>query len=65
MEPIIAKILYGLIASSVLGMFVTIMARMVEKKAKDLSVSKALGTLFKVALTILLLILFSDSYQDL
>ncbi len=45
MEPIIVKILYGLIASSVLGMFVTIMARMIEKKAKDLSPSKALGTL--------------------
>ncbi len=46
MEPIIVKILYGLIASSVLGMFVTVMARTIEKKAtKDMPVSKAVGTL--------------------
>ena len=47
------KIIYGLIAMSIMGMFAVIMARLVEKKATEtMSGSKAIGFLIYLLIVV-------------
>ncbi len=47
------KIIYGLIAMSIMGMFAVIMARLVEKKATEtMSGSKAVGFLIYLLIVV-------------